>query len=98
MRVVCDRRDQDLLFLSHGVVRGVRGFLTSLHVRRCSSCQQRVNDFNESSRQLRLAFGGSPVMLATPQRLSRLGLAAVLALLLAALGVGAYYTIPPADE
>jgi hypothetical protein len=93
MRVVCDRRDQDLLFLSQGMLSGARRLWTGLHVKRCSACQERMRDFSEASRHLRLAFGASPVVVSLPRRVSRLALAAGLAVLLAAAGTAAYLII-----
>ena len=96
MQVACDKHDKDLLFLAHGLVGSVRGFLLRLHLRRCGECQSRMKEFQATSDTLRVAFEG-PVQKANPfvPLLRRRLLLVALAGLLMAGAFGAYYYAAP---
>lgn len=90
MPVACDRRDQDLLFLTHGLLGARRRILTRAHLRGCAACRDRLRFFDAASDDLRFAFEGPPKR--TPQPVPRRGklLVVALAILLLAAVVGAY--------
>lgn len=89
MRVACDRRDQDLLFLSHGLLGGLRQMFTRSHLRKCDACRNRVATFGAAERALRLAFDAPARPIAPPVRVGRRLMLAALAILLLLAAVGA---------
>ena len=93
MQVICDRRDQDLLFLSHGLVTGLKKLLLKLHLKRCSSCQSRLAEFNIASQALRVAVGGRVRNVAVAPQTTQPRLAWVLVVLLLLGGAYAMYFI-----
>jgi len=100
MQIACDKHDKDLLFLAHGLIGTIKGFLLRLHVRKCKECQSRLKEFEMASFVLREAFDG-PVRRNVPTRriAKRHLVLAGLAILLLASAMAAYvYTMPEADE
>ena len=96
MKAYCEKRDQDLLFYTQGMLSEVKELLTKWHLRRCEGCAARTRDFAEASRSVCVALGGKPMPLA-PRRSSRLAVVLALLLLLAAMGYGAYSLFMPVD-
>ncbi|MFY9234593.1 MAG: hypothetical protein WAO58_09055 [Fimbriimonadaceae bacterium] len=96
MQVACDKHDKDLLFLAHGLVGSIKGFILRLHLRRCGECRSRLKEFQTASNSLRDAFEG-PVPQTIPfvPMLRRQLVLIALAGLLLATAFGAYYFAAP---
>ncbi len=54
--MVCDKRDQDILLLTHGELSPLRRAFTRAHLRRCSRCRQRKWQFDRTSMALSQAI------------------------------------------
>ena len=97
--MICERRDQDLFFLSQGLVTGLKSLLLKLHLKRCASCQSRMTHFGATSRALRLAVGGR-ITAGRPSAIPRVRpqlIWALLLMMLLGMSYGAYriVTAPP---
>jgi hypothetical protein len=91
MRVICDRRDQELLFMSHGMVSGFKKLWLSQHIKRCPSCKARAKEFGIISSHLRVALDAPRRTYVAGPRLVRPALAVVLLIvMLAGMSFAAY--------
>lgn len=90
MNVTCEKRDQDLFFLSQNLLSTLGAVWLGLHVQRCSSCRARVEQFSSAAVALRRALGAPEQVRRTALPLRKAMLITAVFILLAAMGFAAY--------